>query len=116
MDKVSGQFSPYKGIFDCSDEVFSRGFYDGTLFRFPLRKTSSELSETVYSADKVETLFESFKADSHLMLLFLQYLEEIELYVREELDAIPRKVFQGEDCRRKPSNGSCEEEGVSPET
>ena len=94
MDKVSGQFSPYKGIFDCTGEVFSRGFYDGTLFRFPLRTTPSELSETVYSADKVETLFESFKTEANLMLLFLQYLEKIELYVREELEPIPRKVFQ----------------------
>ena len=94
MEQVSGQFSPYKGIFDCTDDVFSRGFYDGTLFRFPLRRTPSELSETVYSPDKVETLFESFKADAHLMLLFLHYLEEIELYVREELEPIPRKVFQ----------------------
>ncbi|XP_067047063.1 sacsin-like [Acropora muricata] len=94
MGKVSGQFSPYKGIFDCTDEVFSRGFYDGTLFRFPLRKTPSELSETVYSADKVETLFKSFKADAHLVLLFLQCLEKIELYVRDELERIPRKVFE----------------------
>ena len=94
MGKVSGQFSPYKGIFDCTDEVFSRGFYDGTLFRFPLRKTPSELSETVYSADKVEMLFESFKADAHLVLLFLQCLEKIELYVRDELEPIPRKVFE----------------------
>ena len=94
MGKVPGQFSPYKGIFDCTDEVFSRGFYDGTLFRFPLRKTPSELSETVYSADKVETLFESFKADAHLVLLFLQCLEKIELYLRDELEPIPRKVFE----------------------
>ena len=94
MDKMSGQFSPYKGIFHCSDEVFSRGFYDGTLFRFPLRSTPSILSETVYSADKVETLFESFKADAHLMLLFLQHLEDIELYVRDKLEPVPRKVFQ----------------------
>lgn len=94
MDRVSGQFSPYKGIFDCTNEVFSQGFYDGTLFRFPLRTVPSELSETVYSPDKVKTLFESFKADAHLMLLFLQHLEEIELYVREEVEPIPRKVFQ----------------------
>lgn len=94
MNIISGQFSPYKGIFDCTDKVFSDGFYDGTLFRFPLRSTPSELSETVYSAERVETLFESFKADAHLMLLFLQHLEEIELYVRDELEPIPRKVFQ----------------------
>ena len=94
MDGMPDQFSPYKGIFDCTDEVFSQGFYNGTLFRFPLRSTRSELSETLYSAEKMDILFESFKADAHIMLLFLQHLESIELYVREESESAPRRVFQ----------------------
>ena len=94
MEEIAHQFIPYKGIFGCGDEVFSQGFYDGTLFRFPLRSTPSELSETLYSAEKVGTLFESFKADAHLMLLFLQHLESIELYAREESESEPRRVFQ----------------------
>ena len=94
MNKIPEQFLPYKGIFDCTDEVFSRGYYNGTLFRFPLRRKPSQLSETLYSAEKMNRLFESFKADAHLMLLFLQHLESIELYVREESKSKPRKVFQ----------------------
>ena len=94
MEEIPDQFIPYKGIFGCNDEVFSQGFYDGTLFRFPLRSTPSELSDTVYSAEKVDTLFDSFEADAHLMLLFLQHLESIELYVREESESQPRRVFQ----------------------
>ena len=42
----------------------------------------------------MDTLFESFEADAHLVLLFLQHLESIELYVREELQASPRRTFQ----------------------
>ena len=94
MDGIPDQFVPYKGIFDCTEDVFSRGFYDGTLFRFPFRTKPSELSETLYSAEKMDTLFESFKADSHLVLLFLQHLESIELYVREESESDPERVFQ----------------------
>ena len=94
MNKIPEQFLPYKGIFDCTDEVFSKGYYNGTLFRFPLRSKPSQLSETLYSAEKMERLFESFKADAHLILLFLQHLESIELYVREESESKPRKVFQ----------------------
>ena len=94
MERIPDQFRPYKGIFDCTDEVFSQGFYDGTLFRFPLRRKPSELSATLYSAEKMDTLFESFKADAHLMLLFLQHLESIELFVREESESNPRKIFQ----------------------
>ena len=94
MDKIPDQFLPYKGIFSCTDEVFSQGFYDGTLFRFPFRSEPSELCETLYSAEKMDTLFESFKADAPLILLFLQHLESIELYVREESESSPRKIFQ----------------------
>ena len=94
MNSIPDQFSPYKGVFDCSEDVFTRGSYNGTLFRFPLRTRPSELSQTLYSAEKVHTLFEGFIADAHLVLLFLQHLESIELYVREESDTEPRKTFQ----------------------
>ena len=94
MDEISDQFLPYKGIFDCAEDVFSRGFYDGTLFRFPFRTKASELSETLYSAEKMDTLFESFEADAHMVLLFLQHLESIELYVREESESDPERIFQ----------------------
>lgn len=94
MDSIPDQFLPYKGIFDCTDDVFSEGTYNGTLFRFPLRTAPSKLSRTLYSAEKVHTLFESFMADAHLVLLFLQYLESIELYVRDVSDTEARKTFQ----------------------
>ncbi|CAH3194039.1 unnamed protein product, partial [Porites evermanni] len=94
IDEFSDQFLPYKGIFNCTDEVFSQGFYDGTLFRFPFRRERSDLSETLYNEDKMRTLFDSFKADASLILLFLQSLESVELYTREESDSSPSKIFQ----------------------
>ena len=94
INNIPHQFAPYKGIFDCTDDVFSRGCYNGTLFRFPLRHRPSDLSQTLYSAKKVHTLFEGFMADAHLILLFLQHLTSIELYVRGECDDQPRKTFQ----------------------
>ena len=72
MEHIQDQFRPYKEIFDCNDEVFSEGKYGGTLFRFPLRQTPSKLSETLYSEEKMERLFDSFFADAHLVLLFLE--------------------------------------------
>ena len=94
VKRIPDQFLPYKGVFGCSDDVFSQGYYNGTLFRFPLRAKPSKLSETLYSAEKMYTLFESFKANAHMMLLFLQHVESIELYVREESEAHPRRIFQ----------------------
>ena len=88
------QFAPYNGIFNCDEEVFRSGHYDGTMFRFPLRTTPSKLSQTVYSVEKVTKLFDSFKADAHLALLFMRSLEAIELYVREESEEQPSRVFR----------------------
>ena len=51
-------------------------------------------SETLYSAEKGDTLFQSFMAEAHMMLLFLQHVECIELYVREKSESNPRRLFQ----------------------
>ena len=94
MNRIPDQFLPYKGIFDCTEDVFLKGRYRGTLFRFPLRTEPSELSQTLYSDEKVEHLFASFCADAHFVLLFLQHLESVELFVREKSESEPRKIFQ----------------------
>ncbi|XP_078348598.1 sacsin-like [Oculina patagonica] len=91
---IRDQFLPYNGVFDCTNDVFSQGFYNGTLFRFPLRTKPSELSQTLCFPEKMDALFESFKAYPHLMLLFLTHVECIELYVREESESKPRRIFQ----------------------
>ena len=96
MTNIPDQFLPYKGIFGCDNEVFSRGRYEGTLFRFPLRAIPSELSQTLYSDDKVRSLFHSFINDAHLILLFLRNIESIELYEREKSEPRPRRIFRAE--------------------
>ena len=94
ISDIRDQFLPYNGVFDCTSDVFSQGSYTGTLFRFPLRTKPSELSQTLYFPEKVDALFENFKAYSHLILLFLTHVECIELYVREESESKPRRIFQ----------------------
>ena len=57
--------------------------FDGTLFRFPLRKLShgSELCpRTKYSPSKVLDMFKDMRKDGHLFLLFLKNVENIEIY------------------------------------
>ena len=94
MNTIPDQFAPYRGVFDGSEDIFTTGSYTGTLFRFPLRTEPSKLSETLYSTEKINDLFNSFMADAHLVLLFMQHLESIELYAREELEREPRRMFQ----------------------
>ena len=94
MKTIPNQFFPYMGIFDCNNDSFVRGQYNGTLFRFPLRVSASELSQTLYTEEKVEHLFKSFMDDARLVLLFLRNVESIELYVREKSEEEPRCIFR----------------------
>ena len=43
---------------------------------------------------KVGRFFQSFMAEAHMMLLFLQHVECIELYVIEKSESNPRRLFQ----------------------
>ncbi|KAJ7380183.1 hypothetical protein OS493_010894 [Desmophyllum pertusum] len=61
---------------------------------FPPKDQTFRSVGTLYSTEKMDTLFESFQADAHFVLLFLQHLESIELYVREESQSSPKRVFQ----------------------
>lgn len=83
MNKYGSQFKPFKSVFGCNEETFKRGHYPGTLFRFPLRIAQSPLSKTVYDSSKILNLFQSFKQDSHLILLFLKNIKKVELCIRK---------------------------------
>ena len=96
MIGIPDQFVPYEGLFEFEKGALKNESYtyNGSLFRFPLRKEASPLSDNLYSPSKVLELFELFKADAHMILTFLKNLESAELYVRKKEDAKPRKTFE----------------------
>ena len=82
--RLPDQFAPLKQeFFYVTQEVFNTGYFNGTLFRFPLRhETNKSYLGSVYSVDKVYSLFDSLKADGDLLLLFMKNLCEILIYDR----------------------------------
>ena len=82
VHRLTHQFDPYRGIFNCYQGSFDKGNFDGTMFRFPMRNTPSPLSDQVYTHEKVMELFSSFKSNAYLILVFLKHLEEIVLCTR----------------------------------
>ena len=81
LTSYKDQFSPYENVLDCK---ISQGRYEGTLFRFPLRNKPSKLSTKLYSTERVKELFEVFKEEAGIILLFLKNVEEISLYETNE--------------------------------
>ncbi|XP_071510274.1 sacsin-like [Diadema antillarum] len=77
------QFRPYRQIFDDVKDGFRDGQFDGTLFRFPLRETESELSNKVYTDEKkMDDLLDAFLVDADVVMLFLRSLKEVEVMKR----------------------------------
>ncbi len=94
LAKIHHQLLPFINKFGCNKDTFRHGLYRGTMFHFPLRQKPSELSDTVYSSSKMMELFKSFEADAHLVLLFLKYVEKVELLVQHAGQAEPTVQFQ----------------------
>ncbi|XP_071116152.1 sacsin-like [Haliotis cracherodii] len=70
------------GTFGFTADVAERGYYKGTIFWFPLRVKTSDLSDNCYNEKKVTDLFQAFKTEASITLLFLKTMEKIQLYQR----------------------------------
>ncbi|TRY91660.1 hypothetical protein DNTS_003327, partial [Danionella cerebrum] len=79
------QFQPFMNIISqiisssWEQVVREEQFFNGTLFRFPLRNEASEISDNLYESAKVTQLFDSFLADADISLLFLRNVTSITL-------------------------------------
>ena len=90
--RLEDQFAPFiQPLFGVTADTFETGYFNGTIFRFPLRMEAaqSDLCQTVYSPQKVKDLFHSLEADAHILLLFLNRLKSIEVYEKMSNDMAP---------------------------
>ena len=111
------QFQPYENIFGCKFDG-GRFYYDGTLFRFPLRTKhqagSSEISTKYYDTASFGVLIDAFQRDSANILLFLRNVKKIsfsELKSSNKDACSPQTLFEIdkeiiETCEAKTKNDS----------
>ena len=71
-------FTPFVFADPCSLETKQN--YPGTLIRFPLRNEQSKLSDKLYTTAKLKSLLKALKDDASILLLFLRYIEKIEVF------------------------------------
>lgn len=77
-----------ENTFGLNKESVQRGYFQGTLFWFPLRETKSKLADTLYDNVKITDLFRGFRSEASSILLFLNNLERISLCTRGDVDRI----------------------------
>ena len=97
------QFKPYQGIFGCTFEKKGEPFfYDGTLFRFPLRTmrqaSESQICSKYYNEEQFSHLISAFQENSSKMLLFLQNVRKISFFQisTDQNPSLPNAVFEVE--------------------
>ncbi|KAL2612990.1 hypothetical protein R1flu_024682 [Riccia fluitans] len=92
-EQFPDQFRPYL-LFGCDLQKP----FPGTLFRFPLRNSStaasSEIKQEVYSPEDVMALFSSFQSNAAEALLFLRNVKSIAVYVREEVGQEMQELYR----------------------
>ncbi|KAI9530477.1 hypothetical protein NQZ68_004495 [Dissostichus eleginoides] len=83
--EMHDQFQPFRDIVslvgrkEWSTVINEDQHFNGTIFRFPLRKEASDISDSLYDSDRVVELFDSFIADADLSLLFLKNVTSVSL-------------------------------------
>ncbi|XP_063961228.1 LOW QUALITY PROTEIN: sacsin-like [Lytechinus pictus] len=105
FSKCHDQFQPYNNVFPGVTGGISTGYFDGTLFRFPLRQEANELSEKIYQQeDTLDEVLQAFQADANVAMLFLRSLNNIEVLKRspdyQDLSLIVR-------VQREHDQGTC---------
>ena len=76
-------------------------YYPKTLFRFPLRSSPSELSESIYTLKRLEELIDALRGEANLLLPFLRSVDTIEVH-RISPDGIFSLIFKvqiAESCK-----------------
>ncbi|EXX70994.1 hypothetical protein RirG_082460 [Rhizophagus irregularis DAOM 197198w] len=68
------QLVPFEGI----EGIDFRSTFEGTLFRLPLRKESSDISDSIFTTDKVLELLTNIKSIASSQFIFLRNIEIIE--------------------------------------
>ena len=71
-------FAPF--VFEDACSLDTKQNYPGTLIRFPLRNEPSELSDKLYTTAKLKSILKALKDDASILLLFLRYIEKIEVF------------------------------------
>ena len=69
--------SPFRFNDPCS---LHGSYYSGTMIRLPLRNELSDMSEKLYSVETLKSLLDALKSDAEVLLLFLRYIEQIEVH------------------------------------
>ncbi|XP_063157340.1 sacsin-like [Candoia aspera] len=80
-EEASDQFQPFWATLKSLGKPCPavKGYFPGTLFRFPIRQSPSKISDNLYSLKRVQQLLHVFLNDAPISLLFLRNIRKLTL-------------------------------------
>ncbi|XP_058037712.1 sacsin-like [Ahaetulla prasina] len=80
-EEASDQFQPFWATLESLGKPCpaAKGYFSGTIFRFPIRQSPSKISDNIYSPQRVQELLRSFLNDAPISLLFLRNIQKLTL-------------------------------------
>ncbi|KAH3818359.1 hypothetical protein DPMN_119967 [Dreissena polymorpha] len=79
IGRMKHQFDVFEGVFDCQITQKSQ-FFNGTLFRLPLRTRGYQISDKVYTKEEMVDLLHKIVEMAPNMFLFNQYISELKIF------------------------------------
>jgi len=94
LNRMKHQFQIYDGLFECQlTTKLEYAPFQGTLFRFPLRKHPSEISDKVYDRREVKELIQKIIQCAPSMFIFNQHVKQLKIYHQDDSDTLsPRRL------------------------
>ncbi|KAH3827382.1 hypothetical protein DPMN_129319 [Dreissena polymorpha] len=79
IGRMKHQFDVFEGVFDCQITQNSQ-FFNGTLFRLPLRTRGTQISDKVYTKEEMVDLLHKIVEMAPNMFLFNQHISELKIF------------------------------------
>ena len=88
--QYTNQMNPYKGLFGFE----ASKAYQGTMFRFPFRDQSSDISNICYGHADVKNLIQDVRKAGSDLLLFMKNLKSISFSIKKRHDEPPYQILK----------------------
>jgi hypothetical protein len=99
----------FDDLFGFNEAFLDDGYFPGTLFWFPLRQESSDLSDTIYTDAEVINLLDTFIEESDRNILFANTVSKIEVFIersKEEDTIDSNNIAYDTDSRPHPQKAN----------
>ena len=107
----SDSFAPFRFANECSLEFDH--IYPGTLMRLPLRNKPSNVSSKVYDVPELKMILEALKADAAVLLLFLRYVEKVEVFTINRNNVVAKILSVETDQKTKRARRNLKDKFLS---